>query len=418
MHSQRSSEYPKPRASSSGYTLVQFDDNNFFILDKEELQVLGIKPVSGLPSFSPENHSIAIENSKLTNIKDRQCQIYGSRRCEVYIFRLNEEKDKRWLSKTNFKNKLGKNLENRDRTIDFMEEASTVTYAEYMKDREGSYDSNGDTEMADYSNVVESVEVPSFPNTGHTFQSSIPTSGQITSGKENTSRNSSPSTARCDSPGVSGETPEPRDGATVIYGINCKFGANCFKKRGLVYKNDVYDFEDIYDCPSNLMIPGQNGGMAPKVDDEFVSQLKISQRKNLKIVGCAAKWHGRPNNKKIVIVVLEIQKTDPLWKELKQKRRESGYRYEGPLVCKLSTYRKVFKEGDIPTLQDCLNMTQFAVDATETELSLEQKKQNEQPTWAKLSDQFEKIQDIMEKLLENTPRNSLTKNKPLLLSKL
>jgi hypothetical protein len=163
----------------------------------------------------------------------------------------------------------------------------------------------------------------------------------------------------------SNETPEPGNGGEVIYGIQCNFGKP--KIRGLVLRDEAYDFEVLRDCPRERMIANQNGGMAPKADNMFIEIMKKADKSKFDIQGCAAKWHGRPDKQVIVILNITDRK---LKNNLTTLREMLQYEYDGPLVCSLAKYRDKFGEEDFPTFERHLKKTNFALDATKEEISL------------------------------------------------
>jgi hypothetical protein len=170
-----------------------------------------------------------------------------------------------------------------------------------------------------------------------------------------------------------------------VYGIEgSQFGVT--RTRGLVYRNGAYDFEELRSCPDNLKIPGQNGGMVPKVDNLFIRSLEKSDRGKFNIIGCAAK-PTKQSGKSYKLVVLDIENRD-LKEELRRLRTRKNYRYDGPLVCTLSEYRQKFGEGDIGDLENLLMKTMFAKDRPATEISLKKGGAAQQPTIVHLLQQL------------------------------
>ncbi|KAI0571641.1 hypothetical protein Alg130_10806 [Pyrenophora tritici-repentis] len=366
MQNQNKSDYPRARAVFSRFTLVQFDRENFFLLNQEELQNAGIKPEPDLPNFAPDKHKKLLNGISVDKVKNRQVQTYGTRNLEVFIFTVDGKGDDRiWLSKSAFaeavKDASGKT---------FKSSASTLSYNEWKAKEEESHQDKDDTVMADDCPPddcppIQSVEAQN-PNKAPFFLTKTRDNNQTTSEAKRISGNRNHFWTHDGSPGESGETPEPRDDGQVIYGLRCTFGKATL--RGLVFRGDGYEFEKLSNCRSELMIPNQNGGMAPKVDNLFVAGMNKSYRSQFTIKGCAAKWHGRPD--KQVLVILKIDDQSPLKKTLRQRRLDNDYQYDGYLVCSLSTYRAIFGEDDIPELEEYLRMTEFATSATEEEISL------------------------------------------------
>ena len=397
MQNKKSSNHPQVLARHAKHALVQFNEDDVFLLSDEECKDANIKIEGKIASFSPEKNIDTVQGKKLNDIIDRQVFYYGPKKHELFVFRIipdvkkgkkEEEKEKEkgpkiWLSKTAFIKALATKDKN---GTDFKKTASILTYKdgspkkvghvgdvdddddneddEDDEDDEEDGDDDGDVIMDD-SEPVPSVEVQDSDSKLST-RGSTPTAKHTTR-KKGTRKVREPSTERDESPGMSRETPAPRDGGITIYGINCVFGTTK-RLRGLVLRDNAYSFELLHDCSPNLIIPGQKAGMAPSADDVFVSKLNRNDRSKFDIIGCTAKWHGRPN--KHVLVILKINKGENLSNELKLARDIAKYEYKGPLVCKLSTYRKVFKEDDIPKLEELLGMTEFAEGATDEELSL------------------------------------------------
>ncbi|KAH8622864.1 hypothetical protein IG631_22613 [Alternaria alternata] len=170
---------------------------------------------------------------------------------------------------------------------------------------------------------------------------------------------------------MQGRPPEP-EGDTfegeILYGIEFShFGGTTTS--GLVKRKGRYDFEELRFCPDHLKIPGQNGGLVPKVDKFFVHSLEISA---FDILGCAVKSTDQPG-RPYELVVLDIK--DPASKEELQHRRQwDNYRYDGPLVCTLYEYRKRFGEDGIEKLENQLKKTMSTKDILATGISLKKAK--------------------------------------------
>ncbi|KAL6164253.1 hypothetical protein ACJQWK_09922 [Exserohilum turcicum] len=194
------------------------------------------------------------------------------------------------------------------------------------------------------------------------------------------------------SPGISGETPEPEPGmgGILIYAME----GICFGKkvrRGLLKREGSYVFERLTSCRSELILPEQSGGMAPLVDDEFVSGLQSTDRTEFNIVGCTAKWHGKPNKQIIVILEFEDENNNKLYELLEERRDEKGYNYKGPVVCKYKTFEKIMKPGDKEILQKFLDATEFGKSAPEEERAIDAKN----CTNAQLMKKMEGIENIL-----------------------
>lgn len=165
----------------------------------------------------------------------------------------------------------------------------------------------------------------------------------------------------------SGDTPGPRDrdGGDVIYGRECWGVIRAIVKRG-----KAYDIELVDACPKNCQAPKNDvQSFGPAVDARFF-ELQFAagtlNTSNIKVVGCAAKWNGKP--KTWIYVLISIQ-NENVRQELLDYREKAKEKYQGHLICNLSTYRKVIKNDKekLQKLVDHLKVSLFWQDATEKE---------------------------------------------------
>ncbi|RAR15479.1 hypothetical protein DDE83_001120 [Stemphylium lycopersici] len=140
----------------------------------------------------------------------------------------------------------------------------------------------------------------------------------------------------------SGETPEPRDleGGEVLYGRQ-----NWGVIRAIVVRGEAYDIERVNDCPENCRAPKiDEKSFSPGGDKGFIEDhskiAKLDTRK-FNVVGCAAKWHGNPDTWIYVIIDI-LDRT--LRDRLNDRRRDNGEKYQGPLICNLTTFKIAVRE--------------------------------------------------------------------------
>jgi hypothetical protein len=232
------------------------------------------------------------------------------------------------------------------------------------------------------------------------------------------SRNSNPrssrdrhyeSRERSESPDLrqprSGETPErDLDGGKVVYGRE-----NWGVTRAIINRGPAYDIERVDECPDNCLAPKKDEqSFSPGGDKALIeAQSKFAKLNTdiFEVVGCAAKWHGRPET--WIYVIIKIS-DETLRDRLKTLRKDAGEKYRGPLICSLTAFKKAVRNDkeELKKLIKLLKKSLFYQDAKEHEWTIVQDKINgdkaegKTPKKTNAMTAMEKRMDRMEKMFE------------------
>jgi hypothetical protein len=165
----------------------------------------------------------------------------------------------------------------------------------------------------------------------------------------------------------SGDTPGPRDGGEVIYGR-----VNWGVTRAIVRREKAYDIELVDQCPDNCRAPKSTTGFGPRVDKDLIveqSAIKKLDTNLFEVVGCAAKWNGKPKTWIYVLIKINDEK---IKNRLQALRKQEGETYRGPLICSLTTFQAAVRrdEEQLKKLVRLLEKSLLYKDALENERKL------------------------------------------------